>query len=94
MSWRYKLNACDTRLMRETWHHRVLLPAACLVDYHLPWASYETRNGKRNETQKRNGMGNEMTILYLTWNFFCNHVSVCLPVRSEHRVRRSFVLRQ
>ena len=22
MSWRYKLNACDTRLMRETWHHR------------------------------------------------------------------------
>ena len=21
MSWRYKLNACDTRLMRETWHH-------------------------------------------------------------------------
>ena len=23
MSWRYKLNACDTRLMRETWHHRV-----------------------------------------------------------------------
>ena len=25
MSWRYKLNACDTRLMRETWHHRPLV---------------------------------------------------------------------
>ena len=23
MSWRYKLNACDTRLMRETWHHSI-----------------------------------------------------------------------
>ena len=22
MRWRYRLNACDTRLMRETWQHR------------------------------------------------------------------------
>ena len=44
-------------------------------------ASYETRNGKRNETQKWNGMGNEMTILYPTWNFFCpvKLPCLCLP---------------
>ena len=35
-----------------------------------------------------------MTILYLTFFFFVlssYHVSVCLPVRREHRVRRSYI---
>ena len=55
------------------------------------------KSGMGNETEtKRNGKRNDDPLPDMDFFFVLAsyHVSVCLPVRREHRVRRSFVPRQ